>query len=177
MRIVSGKHKGKQFSPPKGIKARPTTDFAKEALFNVLNNYTTFADVSVLDLFAGTGNISYEFVSRGVTEITAVDQSLETYKFIKSMNFELNANINVIKADVFRFLAQAKGKQYDIIFADPPYALSNIPSISVLVFKHEVLKPGGVLIVEHDKFTDLSKMDNFVECRHYGKVHFSFFRN
>ncbi len=176
MRIISGKYKSKQFFPPKGISARPTTDFAKEALFNVLNNSINFSEVRVLDLFSGTGSISYEFVSRGCTHITAVDQSLETYRFIKKMNAELNCNINIIKHDVFKFLAKSKNMMFDVIFADPPYALPNIHLLPKLVFEQQLLQPNGVLIVEHDSHTDLSKLDNFVECRNYGKVHFSFFQ-
>ncbi|MFP5470814.1 MAG: 16S rRNA (guanine(966)-N(2))-methyltransferase RsmD [Bacteroidia bacterium] len=177
MRIVSGKYKGKQFFPPKGIKARPTTDFSKEGLFNVLNNKISFSEVSVLDLFAGTGNISFEFISRGCIDITCVDQSFESYRFIKSMGVELKTNINVIKSDVFKFISKKPLKMFDMIFADPPYAIENIEQIPKLIFENNWLNPDGILIVEHDNKTDLSKLNNFTECRNYGKVHFSFFNN
>lgn len=177
MRIVSGKYKGKQFFPPKGIKARPTTDFAKEALFNVLNNYISFSEISVLDLFAGTGNISYEFISRGCTNITCIDQSIDSYRFIKKMSVELNTNINVVKADVFKYINKKPVKSFDLIFSDPPYAMGNIEEIPKLIVENNWLNPDGILIVEHDNKTDLSKLNNFTECRNYGKVHFSFFNN
>ncbi len=177
MRIISGKHKGKQFHPSKGIKARPTTDFAKEALFNLLNNRIDLEDISVLDLFAGTGNITYEFISRGAKESVCVDANYHSFKFIKQMSLELDANIKSIKADVFKFIKNSPQKTFDLIFADPPYANENIREIAPHIFKNKWLKPNGILIVEHGDDTNLSDLDNFVECKKYGKVHFSFFEN
>ena len=177
MRIISGKYKGKQFSPSKGIKARPTTDFAKEALFNLLNNRVHLEDMSVLDLFAGTGNISYEFISRGVTDIVCVDVNYHSFKFIKQMSNEFDENIKSVKADVFKFLKGTPQKTFDLIFADPPYANENIRAIAPLVFENNWLNPDSILIIEHGKETDLSDLPNFVESKEYGKVNFSFFEN
>lgn len=177
MRIISGKYKGKQFHPIKGIKARPTTGFAKEALFNVLNNRIEMDGISVLDLFAGTGNITYEFISRGAKDSVCVDVSYHSFKFIKQMSAELDENIKSIKADVFKFISGKPQKTFDVIFADPPYANDSIRDISPLIFKQKWLNPDGILIVEHGDGTNLSDLPNFVECKKYGKVHFSFFEN
>lgn len=175
MRIVSGKFKGKQFFPTKGINARPTTDFAKEALFNLLQNRVDLEDIQILDLFAGTGNISYEFMSRGAKECICVDVNFHSFKFIKSMKDELKADIKSIKADVFKFLKSSPQKSFDIIFADPPYDLETIRDISPLVFKQNWLKEDGILIIEHGEYTKCSDLPNFKETKKYGKVHFSFF--
>lgn len=177
MRIISGKYKGKQFHPPKGIKARPTTDFAKEALFNLLNNRVDLTDISILDLFAGTGNITYEFLSRGAKDAVCVDANYHSFRFIKQMAEELNENIKSIKADVFKFIKSKPQKSFDIVFADPPYANKNIREISPLIFQQKWLKENGILIVEHGDDTNLSYLPNFVESKKYGKVHFSFFEN
>ena len=177
MRIISGKYKGKAFHPPKNFNARPTTDFAKEALFNVLQHRIDFEGLDVLDLFAGTGSISYEFVSRGVTSVAAIDRNFNHVKFIKAMDKTLDENIKVLKADVFKFLKNPPEKTFDIIFADPPYALENIREIATLVFKHKWLNPDGLLIIEHGVQSNLSDLPNFVEHKKNGNVHFSFFEN
>ncbi len=175
MRIVSGRYKRRIISPPKNLPVRPTTDMAKESLFNILNNYINFENSTVLDLFAGTGNISYEFVSRGCSLVTSVDQDFGCVRFIKQTSQKLDMKeLMVIKHDVFRFLSTTKSS-YDIIFADPPYQLNNIQDISNLIFENKLLNPQGWLIVEHPGELDLSKSLHFYEHRKYGKVNFSFF--
>lgn len=177
MRIISGSHKGKTIVAPKNLPVRPTTDFAKEALFNILENNFELDELHVLDLFSGTGNISYEFASRGAKTITSIDQNFNCYNFIKRTSKELNLSaIQVFKADVFKFLAK-NAQQYDFIFADPPYDLKNINEIAQLVFEHSLLKEHGWLIVEHDKRTDLKNHPNYVQTRKYGNVNFSIFKN
>lgn len=175
MRIISGRYKRRVISPPKNLPVRPTTDMAKESLFNILDNYIDFKNSSVLDLFAGTGNISYEFVSRGCKAVTAVDKDFGCTKFINKIAQQLEMKeLTVIRLDAFRFLATSKRK-YDIIFADPPYQLSNIEDISKQVFEHELLNTEGWLIVEHPGEIDLSGSLHFYEHRKYGRVNFSFF--
>lgn len=175
MRIISGKYKGKYFNKIKNLDARPTTDKAKEALFNILTNRIYFEDVSVLDLFSGTGSISYEFASRGCTDITCVDINYNHIRFIKKTSNELNLDLNVIKADVFKFIKNTNRK-FDVIFADPPFDLENFNDVPAEILKSDILKPGGMLIVEHSnkfKFTGLESDEE----RKYGKVCFSFFEN
>ncbi len=176
MRIISGKLKGRRVIAPNKLPVRPTTDMAKEALFNILNNSYYLDEISVLDLFAGTGNISYEFGSRGTTKITAVDAHLGCIQFIDTIakNFELH--INTIKSDVFDYLNKSNLKS-DVIFADPPYdlALEDFEQISELVFKNQLLLDNGTLIIEHAKQTDLSHLAHFSNKRKYGGSVFSFF--
>lgn len=174
MRIISGKFKGKRISAPKNIKARPTTDFAKEGLFNILEHKIDFHDMEVLDLFSGTGNISYEIISRGARKITAVDFALSSYKFINSFARENDMNIRCLKADVYKFLKKP-GKAYPLIFADPPYANEHVIEIPDLIFENNWLEDGGLLIVEHGKETDFSKHPRLVDQRTYSRVNFSFF--
>ena len=176
MRIISGTHKGKSIVAPKNLPVRPTTDFAKEALFNILENNFYMDDIHVLDLFSGTGNISYEFASRGVRSVTSIDQNYGCIKFIKKTISELNyTTVQVIKNDVFKFLKQSS-QTYDIIFADPPYDLNNISEIVTLVMENNLLSDNGWLIIEHDKRTDLSTYLSFIQLRKYGNVNFSFFQ-
>ena len=176
MRIISGTHKGKAIVAPKNLPVRPTTDFAKEALFNIIENNFNIDELDVLDLFSGTGNISYEFASRGAKSITAVDLNFNCHNFIRRTAKELNLKaINAFRADVFKFIYNHK-KQYDFIFADPPYDLKNIEEIALFVFQFNLLKEDGWLIVEHDKRTDLSKHPNFSQLRKYGNVNFSVFK-
>ncbi|MDR1544448.1 MAG: 16S rRNA (guanine(966)-N(2))-methyltransferase RsmD [Prevotellaceae bacterium] len=176
MRIISGKFKGLRFEPPKDITARPTTDFAKESLFNVLGNYIDFEDVTVLDLFAGTGSISYEFISRGAKSVTAIEMSNTQINFIKKTinNLKIN-NLRVYKSEVFRYLEKC-GESYDLIFADPPYQMLDIDKIPALIFNNNLLKISGIFVLEHGKNLDFSEHKNFLEQRNYGNVHFSFFR-
>ncbi len=176
MRIISGKHKGRRISPPKNLPVRPTTDMSKEALFNVLNNHFSFEGLKVLDLFAGTGNISYEFASRGCTPITSVDGDFGCVKFIKQVAAEFDFNIAATKSDVFKFLESCK-TSYDIIFADPPYALdqATFEKIVMLVFERELLQDDGMMIIEHSKYTKLDHLSNFSFKKSYGGSFFSFF--
>lgn len=177
MRIISGKFKGKRLIAPKTLPVRPTTDMAKEALFNILNFQIDFQEIKLLDLFAGTGNISYEFISRGTTQITAVDQHYGCVKFINKTANELEAEINTVKSDVFKYLDKVKTKS-NLIFADPPYDFStdDFQKIPQLVFDNNLLEEEGLLIVEHSKHTDLSETANFSESRRYGNSVFSFFK-
>ena len=178
MRIISGKHKSKRITAPKKLPVRPTTDMAKEALFNILNNTYYFEDISFLYLFAGTGNISYEFASRGTKNIVSVDADYGCVKFIDKISMELDFGISTIKSDVFSFLGKSTLK-VDVIFADPPYDLSteDFAKIPELVFKNQMLLDDGMLIIEHSKHTDLSSLDHFSNQRRYGGSVFSFFNH
>jgi len=175
MRIISGKYKGLRFEPPKDITARPTTDFAKESLFNVLGKYTDFEDISVLDLFAGTGSISYEFISRGAKYVDAVEMSSTQIEFVKKTINKLNiSNLHIYKSEVFRYLEKCSEK-YDFIFADPPYQMKNIEEIPNLIFKHNLLNINGIFILEHSKNLNFAQHPNLIDERKYGNVHFSLF--
>lgn len=176
MRIISGTHKGRKISPPKGLPVRPTKDMAKEALFNILNNRYHFEDIKTLDLFAGTGNISLEFASRGVPEIVAVDADYKCYSFISKISKEFDFAIEVVKGDVLKFLDRTP-QTFDLIFADPPYnfSVNDCEEIRSKVFNRELLNSNGLLIIEHSKHTDLSELPNFVENKKYGSSVFSFF--
>jgi len=178
MRIISGTHKGKRLIAPKKLPVRPTTDMAKEALFNILNNNFHFSQLSILDLFSGTGNIAYEFASRGSKEVTAVDGNFDCVKFIKKTAQELDFNITTVKSDVFKFLEKAYVKA-DIIFADPPYDFDEEKFLKIpqIVFEKNLLNQNGQLIIEHSKHTNLSDFPNFIEARRYGGSVFSFFEN
>jgi len=176
MRIISGEFKGRRITAPSKSPVRPTTDMAKEALFNILNNRYYFDELKVLDLFAGTGNISYEFASRGSEAITAIDAHYGCVKFINSTSQDFEMGIKTIKTDVFKYLEIASDR-FDIIFADPPYnfSLEEFSKIPELVFKNNFLNDDGLLIVEHSKHTNLSELDNFEEQKNYGGNAFSFF--
>ena len=176
MRIISGKYKGRRISPPKGLPVRPTTDMSKEALFNVLNNHFGFEGLKVLDLFSGTGNISYEFASRGSSPITSVDGDFGCVKFIKQVAAEYDFNIAATKSDVFKFLERNNAK-FDIIFADPPYALdqATFEKIVLVVFEKNTLNEDGMMVIEHSKYTKLDHMINFSFKKSYGGSIFSFF--
>lgn len=175
MRIIGGVHKGRVLKVPPNLPVRPTTDFAKEGLFNILANKVSFEDGTVLDLFTGTGHISLEFASRGSGSITAVDQNVKCVAFLRSAAKQLNLDtINTVKSDVFDFLKNSMSA-FDLIFADPPYNLPNIPDIHRLVFEKNLLKPGGLLIIEHGPRTSLADLPGFTQQRKYGNVNFSFF--
>ncbi|KAA5821480.1 16S rRNA (guanine(966)-N(2))-methyltransferase RsmD [Algibacter amylolyticus] len=176
MRIISGLYKSRKIVAPKNLPVRPTTDMAKESLFNIINNLYYFDDISVLDLFAGTGNISYEFASRGTEQITCVDQDFGCIKFINKTAEAFGMPIQTIKSDVFKFLEKAT-IQANIIFADPPYnfELEQFSKIPEFVFKNNLLLEDGVLIVEHSKHTNLSSLENFAYSKSYGGNVFSFF--
>ena len=177
MRIISGKYKGRRIFPPKNLPVRPTTDMSKEALFNVLNNHFNFEALKVLDLFAGTGNISFEFASRGSDNITAVDGDFGCVKFIKQIATEYDFDIAVMKSDVFKFLESCK-TNYDVVFADPPYALdqATFEKIVTLVFQKQMLQVEGMLVIEHSKYTKLEHMMHFSFKKSYGGSIFSFFK-
>ena len=176
MRIISGTHKGKRIKAPKKLPVRPTTDMAKEGLFNILNNTYYFDEVSVLDLFSGTGNISYEFASRGTKKSLCVDENLKCVNFInktaKNLSFE---GISIIQSDVFKFLTNYN-QQKDIIFADPPYEMEGLNKIIDLVFEKKILSKKGTLVIEHSSKKDFSKQNFFTNNRRYGNVYFSFFK-
>ena len=176
MRIISGTHKGRKIRAPKQLPVRPTTDMAKEALFNILNNTYYFEGLKVLDLFAGTGNISFEFASRGSSEITSVDQHAGCVKFMIEMAAQFRFNIKAVKMDVFAFLRGHQGA-YDVIFADPPYDLpfEQFCTIHQVIMEKKMVLPGGSLIIEHSKQTDLSQLSHFSTVRKYGSSLFSFF--
>lgn len=176
MRIISGKHKGRRLVAPKNLPVRPTTDMCKESLFNILNNYFNFHGLKVLDLFSGTGNISYEFGSRGAGPITSVDGDFGCVNFIKKTATVLDLDITALKSDVFKFLEKSKAS-YDIIFADPPYDLGQeqFEKIIQIIFENKILEEDGMLIVEHSKHTKLDHMKHFSFAKNYGGSVFSFY--
>ncbi len=177
MRIISGRHKGRRLTAPKKLPVRPTTDLAKESLFNILNNHFYFHEISVLDLFSGTGNISYEFASRGTEQITSVDGDYGCVSFIKKTAAALDLDITAIKSDVYKFLERTHIKS-DIIFADPPYAftLEQFERIAKTVFERNLLQENGFLIIEHAKETKLEHTPYFSFSKGYGGSTFSFFQ-
>jgi 16S rRNA (guanine(966)-N(2))-methyltransferase RsmD len=176
VRIISGKYKGRRITAPKNLPVRPTTDMSKEALFNVLNNHFNFSGLKVLDLFSGTGNISYEFGSRGCDNITSIDGDMGCVNFIKKTAKEFDFNITAIKSDVFKFLEKHKGS-YDIIFADPPYGIAQkeFEKLIEMVFENELLDKEGMMIMEHSKHTKLDHMMHFSFQKNYGGSVFSFY--
>lgn len=176
MRIISGEFKGRRFDPPKSFKARPTTDFAKENLFNILNNHFDWEDIgSALDLFAGTGSISFEMVSRGCPNVTCVEKAPNHAAFIeKTKELLKTKEPKVLKTDVFRYLETCK-MQFDFIFADPPYDLKNFGDVPRLIIEKDMIKEGGLFILEHPKNFDFSSLQLFSERRAYGSVNFSIF--
>jgi 16S rRNA (guanine966-N2)-methyltransferase len=163
--------------PPLGLPVRPTTDMAKESLFNILNNYIDFESIRVLDLFAGTGNISMEFASRQAALVLSVEINSRCTEYISKMVTELKfGNLSAIQANVFTFLARAPGNTYDVIFADPPYEMKEREKIPALLFDNNWLADDGWFVMEHDKYISFKEHPYFHDERHYGKVHFSFFR-
>ena len=176
MRIIRGSHRGRKINPPASLPVRPTTDLAKESLFNILDNNIYFEDTRVLDLYAGTGSISYEFASRGAPLVVAVDINPRCIRFISETAEKLGfSQLKAIRSSSLGFLRQSTGK-YDLIFADPPYDLEGITEIPVAVFERQMLNPDGWLIIEHPQQLDFSDFPYFHEKRKYGKVNFSFFR-
>lgn len=177
MRIISGTHKGRNIHPPAGLPVRPTTDFAKEGLFNVLQHQLDFEEIEVLDLFCGTGNISFEFASRGALQVTAVDSAFKCTAFVKKQAEEFHFNqIKVINADVFQLLKKLPSK-FDVIFADPPFAMEKIEQIIELVFENQLLKQAGIFILEHEAIHNFAFNKYLKEKRNYGKIIFSIFAN
>jgi 16S rRNA (guanine966-N2)-methyltransferase len=176
MRIIGGRLRGLRLNPPNNLPVRPTTDMAKEALFNILQNQIEFEEIKVLDLFSGTGNISLEFASRGAEKVTSVDRSIQCVHYLKDMARQHGLpNITAFKDDVFKYL-ELETDQFDLIFADPPYDLNRIPELPKVIFEKNLLLPGGILIVEHQSLQNLSNHPAFVEQRKYGHSSFSFFK-
>lgn len=177
MRVITGKYKGRHFEIPRSFKARPTTDFAKENLFNVLNAYIDWeTGPKALDLFAGTGSITLELLSRGCSRVVCIERDPLHFRFIQGFLDKLQDNSAVpIKGDVFKYISQCR-EQFDFIFADPPYTLQEIPSIPDMVLERNLLSEEGLFVLEHGKEQDFSTHQYFVEHRHYGSVNFSFFR-
>ena len=176
MRIITGKYKGRHFDVPRSFSARPTTDFAKENIFNVLNGYIDFDGSAALDLFAGTGSISLEMLSRGCAPVVSVEADRDHAAFIAQCMKKIGTTDNVlIRGDVFRFLKKCH-EQFDFIFADPPYALENLATLPGLVLGKDLLKPNGIFVLEHGKNYDFSEEPRFLEHRSYGSVNFSLFR-
>ena len=176
MRIITGEFKGRHFDVPRSFKARPTTDFAKENIFNVMNGYIDFNGIEALDLFAGTGSISLELLSRGCQAVTSIEADRDHAAFIRQCVAKLGVtNHNLIRGDVFRFLKSCR-RQFDFIFADPPYALKELPEIPRLILEGDLLNEGGIFVFEHGKNYDFSDHPRFLEHRSYGSVNFSIFR-
>ena len=175
MRIITGKYKGRHFDIPRSFKARPTTDFAKENIFNVLVQYVDFDGATALDLFSGTGSISLELVSRGCSQVVSVEMDRDHHRFIQDCLKKLQTDTCIpIRGDVFRFLKSCK-QQYDLIFADPPYALKELATLPDVIFEKQLLKAEGIFVLEHGKDHDFSSHPHFKEHRQYGSVNFSIF--
>ena len=175
MRIIGGSRKGKIIQPPAGYKARPTTDFAKEGLFNILDNEYEFQDLKVLDLFGGTGSIAFEFASRGAARVYCVEMARENASFIKTEASRLGLEaVTMVRDNVFDFLPICREK-FDIVFADPPYALDGLDGLPDLIFSLDILHPGCYFILEHGGEHSFTSHPHFVKERVYGRVHFSFF--
>jgi 16S rRNA (guanine(966)-N(2))-methyltransferase RsmD len=177
VRIISGKLKARRFSVPKNFPSRPTTDYAKEGLFNVLEHQIDLEDLQILDLCAGTGNISFELISREAGTVTAVDINLNCLKFIRknAQELKIEDEIRTVRMDIVHFLKLTED-HYDLIFADPPYAYKHHEEIVKTVFERDLLKNDGLLIIEHGRETKLEHITQFEFCRIYGNVYFSFFR-
>lgn len=176
MLIIRGKYGRRRFDVPSNISARPTTDFARENIFNVLENLTDLEDADCLDLFAGTGAISFEFLSRECRHVTAVEKASTQWRFISQVAQRLNVdNFTLIRGDVFRFVATCTGK-FDIIFADPPYDLPRFGEIPSLILSSKMLREGTIFVIEHSRNYDFSNLPHFLEHRVYGSVNFSIFR-
>ncbi|MBL6874282.1 MAG: RsmD family RNA methyltransferase [Flavobacteriales bacterium] len=170
MRIISGVHKGKKIQAPTNLPIRPTTDRAKESLFNILENRYLFENKKILDLFSGSGNISFEFSSRANVEITAVDNNLNCIEFIRKINKELNYNITTVQSDCIKFINNTNEK-FDIIFMDPPYNYEQYHALRELIIEKKIINRDGCLIIEHDRNTMFE--DDSIDLRKYGKVYFS----
>ncbi len=176
MRIISGTYRHRVIQPPSNFKARPTTDLAKESLFNILDNCIDIESVRVLDLFGGTGGISYEFASRGCTDITCVELNYHHYNFIKRTVTDLKMEgVKVIRADALKFIANCN-ESFDLIFADPPYDLPQLPDIPKMVIDYKLIAEDGLFIMEHSEKNKFDHMPQFFMHKHYGAVNFSFFK-
>lgn len=177
MRIISGYYKGRKLDLPKNLTLRPTTDMAKESLFNILRNLVDFDDIDALDLFSGTGSISYELVSRGAKSVLAVESNGLQVRYIESVIQRLEMeNMRILRMDVFQFFKTNK-RSFDLIFADPPYDMLELDTIPDLIFEHQLLNAEGVFVLEHPKHSSFTEHTNFFEHRNYGSVNFTFFKN
>ncbi|MBO7640153.1 MAG: RsmD family RNA methyltransferase [Bacteroidales bacterium] len=176
MRIIGGRLKGKFIDPPAGFKARPTTDFAREALFDILDNAYEFDDLKVLDLFGGTGAVSYEFISRGAGHVWTVEMNPVHASFISRMARQLGIadQVTVVRHNVFEFLPLCQEK-FDLVFADPPYALEGLETLPDKVLSLDILHPEGWFILEHGDEHSFTTHPHFLKERKYGRVHFTFF--
>ena len=179
MRIITGRYKGRHFDIPRSFKARPTTDFAKENIFNVLIQYVDFDGATALDLFSGTGSITLELLSRGCQQVVSVELDRDHHRFIcdclKKLEVKGGNAVLPLRGDVFRFVKSCK-QQFDFIFADPPYALKELSTMPDLIFERQLLKDDGIFVLEHGKDHDFSQHPHFVEHRQYGSVNFSLFK-
>ena len=172
MRIISGIHKGRKLHPPSNLPIRPTKDMAKESLFNILNHRYSFANKEVLDLFAGSGNISYEFGSRGCYKMTAIDKNKNCIAYIKEQKKKLRLNINPIQSDAIKYIKKTTNK-FDFIFIDPPYNYDYYNEIQKIIIERKIIKSDGCVIIEHDKQTKFTEGN--IELKKYGTVYFSIF--
>ena len=178
MKIITGEYGGRRFDPPRNLQARPTTDLAKQALFNILQCRMDFEDCQALDLFSGTGSISFELLSRGAARVVSVEMGRQQQQFIQKVAEELRVERSrhqLVRGDVFRYLAGSPIQPFDFIFADPPYALSELSKLPELILREQWLSPEGLFVLEHGKENDFSSLPGFQEMRTYGAVHFSFF--
>ncbi len=176
MRIVSGLYRGRTINPPKNFKARPTTDFAKEALFNILVNYFDFEEIEALDLFSGTGSMGYEFASRGAASVEMVEKSFVHSEFIRKTLQEIGiSKARIIKSDAFIYI-ERMSRPFDIIFADPPYDMENIKTLPDKVLESKLMKENAWFILEHGSSVTFSDHPACFDHRNYGSVHFSFFK-
>ncbi|KAA6321115.1 Ribosomal RNA small subunit methyltransferase D [termite gut metagenome] len=176
MRVTGGIYKRRRFEIPRSFKARPTTDFAKENLFNVLSNYMDFNSLSALDLFSGTGSIGMELLSRGCEKVVCVEKDKMHHAFIRKIMDEVKTDKCLpVRGDAFKFIKHTQ-ETFDFIFADPPYELPELKTIPELIFKNNLLKEGGLFVLEHGKGNDFGERPYFMEKRTYGSVNFSFFR-
>ena len=176
MRIIRGIYGRRRFDVPTNITARPTTDMARENIFNVLENLVDFEGLTALDLFAGTGAVTFEFASRGCSQVVCVEKAKTQYDFIRKVKQQLNADmVTPMRGDVFRFIASCQ-QHFDIIFADPPYDLPQLPQVPELILQSAMVKPGTLVVVEHSRANDFAQLPHFMQHRVYGKVNFSIFQ-
>ncbi len=177
MRIIGGAHQRRIIQPPPGLPVRPTTDKAKEALFNILNQRVEFEGLRVLDLFSGTGNVSYEFASRGAVEVVSVEMNSKCCRFINKVKSQLRFdNLSCLKMDVMRYIRNSPGG-FDLVFADPPYQMDGIEDLPHKIMDKRIITDGGILIIEHGPGVSFSVNPRLTETRKYSKVHFSFFKS
>lgn len=176
MRIIRGKYGRRRFDVPSNISARPTTDFARENLFNVLSNLIDFEGITALDLFAGTGAVSFEMLSRGASSVTAVEKASVQQRFIAKVAAQLgDTNLHLVRGDVFRFIASAAPSSYDLVFADPPYDLPDFDKVPQLVLERGIVRPGGLFVLEHSRTRSYDDITNYSRHLVYGSVNFTIF--